>query len=85
MCCPGCPHWHTILRCLRTIAVLLLLALPACPLFLAMVREDLEYQELAAAFSERGLMQSYNFYPGEIFSKVCIMNISTGIVSYLLF
>ena len=31
---------------------------------------DLEYQELALLFGERGLQQSYNFYPGSTLGKV---------------
>lgn len=70
LCCSTCPPWITWLRALRTILVLLLLAVPAMPLLYAMTAEGLQYQELANAFTERGLRQSYNFYAGSVLGKV---------------
>nr|KAG5694261.1 hypothetical protein BaRGS_021576 [Batillaria attramentaria] len=70
--CTQCPAWHAWLRAVRTVLVLVLLALPAFPILYAMAGDDLEYQELARIFEDRGLKQSFNYYIGLVAGRVIV-------------
>lgn len=57
---------------MRTILVLAVLAVPSLPFMYAISAENLDYQQLAQEFEERGLQRSFNFYTGEVFGKVIV-------------
>ncbi|KAH9510147.1 hypothetical protein Btru_043586 [Bulinus truncatus] len=80
-CCHKCPRWRAWVRAIRTIVVLSFLALPSLPFMYAMCANNLDYQNLAQNFRERGLKSTFDFYTGPIAGKVIVGFVS---VMYIL-